>query len=241
MAISAYGHIWYCVSLILHSCEMSAKRYKLTLNFNLSEPVCGHWHIIKYNWYIQTMLLDNTIRMHSVLFGKIWINLKCNIVKGLFLFPKSSQRYYHFTWSVQTEHIIACKMCDYNSGRLYEDAFNISFSWKKWLPPDVYRYHELVCKEVNAPVELQIFGILLPFISSVCGPLTKGHFLTRPSCLNLFWLKPESTWFHSHCNIYYRTLSMVYRISKFQSIQEQVNENMVFCKHFYLCIYWYKS
>ena len=25
---------------------------------------------------------------------------------------------------------------------------------KKWLPPDVYRYHELVCKEVNAPVEL---------------------------------------------------------------------------------------
>ena len=60
-------------------------------------------------------------------------------------------------------HKGACKMCDYNSGRLYEDAFNISFSWKKWLPPDVYRYHELVCKEVNAPVELQM-GSLLPFI-----------------------------------------------------------------------------
>ena len=78
-------------------------------------------------------------------------------------------------------------MCDYNLERLYEDAFNISYNWKKWLPPDVYRYHELVCKEVNVPVELQM-GILLPFISSVCGPLTKGHFLTRPSCLNLFWL-----------------------------------------------------
>ena len=78
-------------------------------------------------------------------------------------------------------------MLDYNSGRLYEDAFNILYNWKKWLPPDVYRYHELVCKEVNAPVELQM-GILLPFISSVCGPLTKGHFLMRPSCLNLFWL-----------------------------------------------------
>ena len=78
-------------------------------------------------------------------------------------------------------------MCNYNSGQLYEDAFNISYKWKKWLPPDVYRYHELVCKEVNAPVELQM-GILLPFISSVCGPLMQGHFFTRPSCLNLFWL-----------------------------------------------------
>ena len=55
-------------------------------------------------------------------------------------------------------------MCDYNLGRLYEDAFNISYNWKKWLPHDVYRYHELVCKEVNAPVELQM-GILLPFIT----------------------------------------------------------------------------
>ena len=77
-------------------------------------------------------------------------------------------------------------MCDYNSKRLYKDAFNISYNWKKWLPPDVCKYHNLVCKEVNAPVELQM-GILLLFISSVCGPLTKGHFLTRPSCLNLFW------------------------------------------------------
>ena len=51
----------------------------------------------------------------------------------------------------------------------------------------MYRYHELVCKEVHAPVELQM-GILLPFISSVHEPLKKGQFLTRTSCLNLFWL-----------------------------------------------------
>ena len=78
-------------------------------------------------------------------------------------------------------------MCDYNSGRLYEDAFNISFNWKKWLPPDVYRYHELVCKEVNAPVELQM-GILLPFISSCVWTTHQRSFLDKPSCLNLFWL-----------------------------------------------------
>ena len=47
-------------------------------------------------------------------------------------------------------------MFDYNSGRLYEDAFNISYKWKEWLPLDVYRYHELICKEVNAPVQLQM-------------------------------------------------------------------------------------
>ena len=51
-------------------------------------------------------------------------------------------------------------MCHYNSGRLYEDAFNISYNWKKWLPPDVYKYHDLVCKEVNTPLELQM-GISL--------------------------------------------------------------------------------
>ena len=78
-------------------------------------------------------------------------------------------------------------MCDYNSGRLYEDAFNVSYNWKKWLPPDVYKYHKQVCKEVNAPVELQM-GILLPIISSGYGPLiTRGHFMARPSCVNLFW------------------------------------------------------
>ena len=31
-------------------------------------------------------------------------------------------------------------------------------------------------------------GIFLACISSVYGPLMEGHFLMRPSCLNLFWL-----------------------------------------------------
>ena len=165
---------------------MSAKRLEYTLKFNLCEPVCQHWHMLKFNSIYSKYSCGNTIRMHCVLLPKLWINVQCNVLKAynyLIIVHKGS----HFTRSLQSEHIISCKMCDYNSGRLYEDAFNISYNWKKWLPHDVYRYYELVCKEVNAPVELQM-GILLPFISSVCGPLTKGHFMTRPSCLNLFWL-----------------------------------------------------
>ena len=76
-------------------------------------------------------------------------------------------------------------MCNYNSGQLYEDAFNISYNWKKWLPPDLYRYHELVCKEVNAPVELQNGHFIAFYIISVWTSYERAFF-TRPSCLNLF-------------------------------------------------------
>lgn len=75
----------------------------------------------------------------------------------------------------------------YDTDRLYEDAFTNTFKWEKWLPPDVFRYHDLIYKEVNAPVSLQM-GCLLPFISSLCGPKTRGKFLTRDSVLNLFWI-----------------------------------------------------
>ena len=121
-------------------------------------------------------------------------------------------------------------MCDYNSARLYEDTFNIPYNWKKWLPADMYRFHELVCKEVNALVELQM-GILLPFISSVCGPFTKGHFLTRPSCLNLGSMllllelgncKHEREWYHNLSSIFFKTLNMEYKILKFPNILEQI-------------------
>ena len=78
-------------------------------------------------------------------------------------------------------------MTEYDSLHLYEDTYKIKCNWKKWLPPDVYKFHKLTQREVNAAVELQM-GVLLPFISSVCGPLMKGHFLTRPSCINLFWI-----------------------------------------------------
>ena len=124
-----------------------------------------------------TMVNNNSIRMHFVLSDriKLIISVQCIILIALSFSSKFKYIYSHSTKSHLRDEIITCKMCNYNSGQLYEDAFHILYNWKKWLPPDVYRYHELVCQEVNAPVELQM-GILLPFISSVCGPLTKGHF-----------------------------------------------------------------
>ena len=77
--------------------------------------------------------------------------------------------------------------CNFTSGMLYESAYNIPFHWNRHLPNDVYRYHELVWKETNAPVEIHM-GVVLPFVSACLGPKTKGHFLTRPSVLNLFWI-----------------------------------------------------
>ena len=78
-------------------------------------------------------------------------------------------------------------MSEYASLHLYEDAYKMEFNWEKWLLRKVYEYHDLNYREVNVPVSLQM-GVLLPFISSLCGPKTKGHFLTRPSCINLFWI-----------------------------------------------------
>ena len=78
-------------------------------------------------------------------------------------------------------------MSEYASLRLYKDAYKMEFNWEKWLPRKVYEYHDLNYREVNAPVSLQM-GVLLPFISLLCGPKTKGHFLTRSSYINLFWI-----------------------------------------------------
>ena len=52
---------------------------------------------------------------------------------------------------------------------------------------DVLTFHTLVAKQTNAPVDLQM-GTVLPFVASCMGPKTRGHFLTTPSCLNLFWI-----------------------------------------------------
>ena len=78
-------------------------------------------------------------------------------------------------------------MSQCSASELYEHAFKMTWDWKKWLPIDVYEYHNLVYKEVNAPVELQM-GVLFPFISTVSGPLICALFLTRPSVINLFWI-----------------------------------------------------
>ena len=58
---------------------------------------------------------------------------------------------------------------------LYEEAFSIKFDWEKVLPKDVFRFHELIFKETNAPVDLQM-GTVLPFVASCLGPNTKGLF-----------------------------------------------------------------
>ena len=70
---------------------------------------------------------------------------------------------------------------------LYEEAFNIKYEWEKFLPKEVFRYNDLISKECNAPVDLEM-GTILPFVASYVGPNTKGVFLMRPSCLNLFWI-----------------------------------------------------
>ena len=70
---------------------------------------------------------------------------------------------------------------------LYEEAFNIKYEWEKFLPKEVFKYHDLISKECKVPVDLQM-GTILPFVASCVGPNTKGVFLTRPSCLNLFWI-----------------------------------------------------
>ena len=78
-------------------------------------------------------------------------------------------------------------MSQYSASKLYEHAFKITRDWKKWLPIHVYEYHNLIYKEVNAPLELQM-GVLFPFISMICGPLICALFLTRPSVINLSWI-----------------------------------------------------
>ena len=85
------------------------------------------------------------------------------------------------------EDNINVKMPQYDIHRLYEDTYKIPFKWEKWLPKAVYKYHNLLFKEFNSPIELQM-GILLSFISSCCGPNMRAKFLTRPSVLNLFWI-----------------------------------------------------
>ena len=74
-----------------------------------------------------------------------------------------------------------------SAGKLYEHAYKLKVNWERLLPKKMFRYHDLLWKEINAPISLQM-GSLLPFISTLCGPITKSLFLTRPSVINLFWI-----------------------------------------------------
>ena len=81
---------------------------------------------------------------------------------------------------------------DYTPDRLYHEAFSLECDWELNLPTKIYRYHDLIWKEFNSPIALQM-GILLPFISSICGPTTRCRYMTRPSVCNLFWLNVSAS------------------------------------------------
>ena len=59
----------------------------------------------------------------------------------------------------------------YTAEKLYEEAYNIHYNWDKILPPNVLEFHNLLSKQTNAPVDLQM-GTVLPFVAScVTDPL----------------------------------------------------------------------
>lgn len=71
--------------------------------------------------------------------------------------------------------------------QLYEEMYKIHFKWEKWLPANIFRYHDLTFRSYNSPISLQM-GLILPFVSSLIGPRTKGKFFCTPSVLNMFWI-----------------------------------------------------
>ena len=78
-------------------------------------------------------------------------------------------------------------MASYTPCTLYESSFAMDFSWEKHLEPIVFRFDDLMRRQLNTPVELQM-GTVLPFISACAGPHTQSLFFTDPSVLNLFWM-----------------------------------------------------
>ena len=78
-------------------------------------------------------------------------------------------------------------MASYTPRNLYEESFAMNFNWEKHLYSDVYRFHDLMHRELSTPIELQM-GTVLPFIGACCGPETKAIFFTQPSVLNIFWM-----------------------------------------------------
>lgn len=73
----------------------------------------------------------------------------------------------------------------YNVTRLYQETYNIPYNWERYLPSQIYQYHDLLYREFNSPVSLQM-GVLLPFVSSLAGPKVKGLWGTRENVINFF-------------------------------------------------------
>ena len=78
-------------------------------------------------------------------------------------------------------------MATYTPRNLYKESFGMNFNWVKHLYNGVYRFHDLICRELSIPIKLQM-GTVLPFIVVCCGPETKAIFFTQPSVLNIFWM-----------------------------------------------------
>ena len=78
-------------------------------------------------------------------------------------------------------------MASYTPRNLYEESFTMNFNWEKHLYSGVYRFHDLMHRELSTPIELQM-GTVLPFIGACCSPETKAIFFTQPSVLNIFWM-----------------------------------------------------
>ena len=78
------------------------------------------------------------------------------------------------------------------SDRVYQEAFNIDYKWHKYLPNFVHKFHDLMYREYNTPVSLQM-GTLLPFVASLCGPTTRGRWTTQSSVINFFTINVASS------------------------------------------------
>ena len=47
-------------------------------------------------------------------------------------------------------------MASYTPRNLYEESFAMNFNWEKHLYSDVYRFHDLMRRELSTPIELQM-------------------------------------------------------------------------------------
>ena len=76
-------------------------------------------------------------------------------------------------------------MASYPPRNLYEESFTMNFNYEKHLYSDVYRFHDLIRRELSTPVELHM-GTVLHFIGACCGPETKAIFSLNLLCLTFF-------------------------------------------------------
>ena len=77
-------------------------------------------------------------------------------------------------------------MCGYNSGRLYEDAFNVSYNWKNGYH---LMYINIISKCVKKSMHQWSFkwGYYYQLYLQIMALLQEATSWARPSCVNLFW------------------------------------------------------